>query len=146
MTTNTCVTERAGAVRQVQMDNVTHRDRRFECGPVIVTDLVSVAIALDEAAEESIAARGGSGLGASAFLEALLVPDGVALDDYEPDDDDDCLHVDSWEDSVFSHLPVGPLKRLCQFICNQARSSVWDGHNYVSAPSMESESLLEFAP
>lgn len=143
--TETETTERAGAVREVHMENMTYADRRSECGPEGVCSLADVAMALDAADDNDITNHGNSGTGAGAFLEALIIPDGVLPEDYEPDDEDDCERVEGWRHPLFSHLPVGPLALLRQFIRDQARSTCWDGNNHVQAPAHHSQALLEYA-
>lgn len=132
----TIAVERATHVRIVAMENISHRDRRSQHDAVEIDCLVDVAIELDSAAELNTDKHGGSGIGAGAYLEALIV------DDDDDPDDADGETVDSIDDALFVGLPTGDVSRLRRFIQQQKNSTCWNGNNHVEAPHYHSEGLL----
>ena len=135
-------TERATHIRQVNMENLSYRNRRSQEPSEPVTSLVDVAISLDIADGDAISAHGGSGDGAVAFLEAIVCTEDGRGCWNEDSDDEPGEHVTSIDDPLFAHLPPGDAKVLRQFIAGQKRSEVWDGNNHVTAPHYHAELLL----
>lgn len=130
--------EQATGLREIIMENITHRRRR-SIGDTMATldSLVDVAIFLDKAEEDSIDMYGGSGTGAGAFVEAVFNGD-------DPDDEGSGAEdVSTIDDPMFSHLPFGDRSALRSFLSRQRRNTCWNGNNHVPAPTYNCETLLQ---
>ena len=137
MTTTTTNLKRATGLRCIRMENETHWRRRSIGGTLSpVETLADVAVFLDLADGESIERHGHGGHGAGCHVEAVFDGD-------DPDDEDcGCEDVASPDDRMFDGLPLGSPHILRQHIANRRKSSCWDGHDYVPAPSRHAKDVL----
>lgn len=90
---------------------------------------VAAAIACDTAASEAIRRQGYSGIGAGAWVEITL-------------DDDTTETGCSMDHPLIRALPFGSVRQLRQFISEQQKREIWDGHNHIAAVHAAASDLL----
>jgi hypothetical protein len=129
--------ERVTGLRIIARNNYTlSNEQHVIVGPMNISSLAEIAIALDRTRDEGIERRGYSGTGGGAVLE-------VVFDSADPASQDTVgEEIATLEHLVLHGIPLGSAKLLRQFISQQSRDTVWTGQNHIPATCDQSRRLL----
>ncbi len=135
MSETTQQTEHPSHMRRVSVENETWINRYSRGKPVRIVDRLQVARMLDKTRALAIQKRGGSGMGAGAFVEVM----------WGNDDDAGTQQLDSPDDPVLGDLPLGGVWHARRFATAHERTTEWDGNNHVAMHAEHTRSVIASA-